>query len=323
MFECLYGYTPFACEDRHQTKLKILKHKQTLAFPKMEPPYQPSGEAMDLILRLLVEKEKRLCSRRYHLNDYTTQLVAGRPIKFAADKHHKNYQGFFVYADDADDLKRHPFFKHIIWEEMLHKRPPFVPKVKHWEDTKYFDEEQPISDIEDASSVDEEFEAPAEENCDPNTNPGSKASQHHHENQHIVPSLAMQPGGTVVTPQTQISNPLAMPAKADDAAGPVSPPAELKIKKRREKKRPRDKILRDPEAGKTALQIRKNGAFMGYSYRKPKGIQDVLDEVLEAGFRGWSQDDAGVNICRTHGDAAHEKRVYLEAAAGRVCSAVV
>lgn len=58
MYECLYGYTPFACEDRHNTKLKILKHKHTLTFPECEPARQPTRAALDLMQCLLVEKEK-------------------------------------------------------------------------------------------------------------------------------------------------------------------------------------------------------------------------------------------------------------------------
>ena len=40
--------------------------------------------------------------------------------------------------------------------------------------------------------------------------------------------------------------------------------------KTKEKKRPRDKLLRDPVVGKAALEIRKQTAFLGYTYRRPK-----------------------------------------------------
>lgn len=68
----LTGYTPFACEDRHNTKLRILKHHETLHFPDPDDQPQPvSAEALNIIKRMLVEKEYRLCTRRYELNDYT------------------------------------------------------------------------------------------------------------------------------------------------------------------------------------------------------------------------------------------------------------
>jgi hypothetical protein len=33
--------------------------------------------------------------------------------------------------DDADDIKRHAFFKDVNWDDMLHKRvpPPFYPSI--------------------------------------------------------------------------------------------------------------------------------------------------------------------------------------------------
>jgi hypothetical protein len=298
MYECLYGYTPFACEDRHNTKLKILKHKHTLKFPDCQPVRQPSRDAMDLMQRLLVEKEKRLCSRRYELNDFTKRFVGGQSVKFAADKTSKSYMGMFVYADDAEDLKQHRFFRNIKWESMLDRRPPFVPRVKGWEDTKYFDEEQPISDIDSGSSEDEE---PAEEdetipapNMQKSPDYGSKASNHHHEDQHIVPSTALKLNGD----QIDISKctklevlPPGLPARQVEAAKDAdeivdaekvegeplpSPPT----KKKREKKRPRCKILRDPECGKTAMKLRENGAFLGYAYARPKGVEEVVAQVV-------------------------------------------
>lgn len=72
----LIGFTPFACEDRHNTKLKILKHNKTLRFPEPHESPQPvSLEAFDLMQKLLTEKEYRLCTRRYELNDYTRKFM--------------------------------------------------------------------------------------------------------------------------------------------------------------------------------------------------------------------------------------------------------
>lgn len=77
MFECLFGYTPFACEDRQTTKLKILAHKESLQFPSpLEFPQPISADAIDVVMRLLVEKEKRLSTRRYQLNDFTQKITA-------------------------------------------------------------------------------------------------------------------------------------------------------------------------------------------------------------------------------------------------------
>ena len=261
MYECLYGYTPFACEDRHSTKLKILKHKQTLKFPQMEPPLQPSYEALDFISQLLVEKEKRLCSRKYELNDHMRK---------------RSNNGLFVYADDADSIKKHHFFRNIVWDEMLSRRPPFVPRVKGWEDTKYFDEEHTISDIDIDSSEDvpNVLERKPARPASSDTKIGSK---HHQEDQHIVPSAAvklqmpeasaMMTGGAqgVVTWKDE---------KLEDTIVEPSP------RKRKEKKRPRDKILRD-RIGRIAMGMRKECSFLGYVYGRPMSTDEVIKETLQ------------------------------------------
>jgi hypothetical protein len=51
-------------------------------------------------------------------------------------------------------------------------------------------------------------------------------------------------------------------------------------KRKREKKRPRDKLLRDPDVSQTVLEIRKKGAFVGYTYRRPRfSLLDLEDKI--------------------------------------------
>lgn len=296
MYECLFGYTPFACEDRHNTKLKILKHKHTLKFPECQPTRQPSRAAMNFMQSLLVEKEKRLCSRKYELNDFTKRLVGGQSMRLTADKSSTCYSGHFVYPDDAEDLKRHPYFRNIRWESMLERRPPFVPRVRGWADTKYFDEEQPISDNDSRSSCEDDpvddadnvsnGEAPSP------AKPGSKASHHHHEDQHIVPSTALKLNAntqaaamaTVTGPPIQLDQGCAADGVEIIDDGNAKPASK---KKRKEKKRPRDKILRDPESGKTALKMREKGAFLGYAYAKPRAVEVIIAEAKKEESDGY------------------------------------
>lgn len=55
---------------------------------------------------------------------------------------------------------------------------------------------------------------------------------------------------------------------ADDT---VQAKAPEKIRRRKkEKKRPRDKLLGDPEVGRTVLGLRKKRLFIGYTYRRPR-----------------------------------------------------
>jgi len=44
---------------------------------------------------------------------------------------------------DAEEIKRHPFFKGVIWDDILNKKvpPPFLPSISSPTDTSNFDEE--------------------------------------------------------------------------------------------------------------------------------------------------------------------------------------
>ncbi|EGC46466.1 serine/threonine protein kinase cbk1 [Histoplasma capsulatum var. duboisii H88] len=233
------------------------KHAESLYFPHEKPSDRLiSAEAIDLIGQMLQEKEYRLCSRKYMLNDYVhSKRLPGGLLNWPSDKQSTNYQGYYVYPDDAGDIKDHPFFKGIRWEELHYRKPPFVPKVKNWEDTKYFEDEDPISDVDDGSSYGDnhpETEAP---DLVAN-NPDSSRTVH-------VMDIGAQTDG----PQTASMKEI---LKQNARAGLEANMQEKCHKKKKEKKRPRDKILRDESIGRQALNLRKRGAFLGYTYRRPK-----------------------------------------------------
>ncbi|EEH47632.2 AGC/NDR/NDR protein kinase [Paracoccidioides brasiliensis Pb18] len=257
LYECLYGFTPFAAETRHDTKVKILKHPETLYFPVEKASDRLiSAEAIDLIGQMLQEKEYRLCSRKYMLNDYVhSKRLPGELLNRPADKHSRNYQGYYVYPDDAGDIKDHPFFRGIRWEELHYRKPPFVPKVKSWEDTKYFEDEEPISDVEDGSSHGDS--CPETEAPDPAANNLDSSRTVH------VMDIGAQTDGPKASSMKEVLN---KNGKAElEGNG-----QEKTHKKKKERKRPRDKILRDETIGRQALNLRKRGAFLGYTYRRPK-----------------------------------------------------
>ena len=58
---------------------------------------------------------------------------------------------------------------------------------------------------------------------------------------------------------------------------------------KKDKKRPRDKVLRDPLVGRTVLEIRKKGAFIGYTYRRPDfslpELETVMASVVSSPYR--------------------------------------
>lgn len=101
MFDMLTGGPPFTAENRKKTIDKILKSRLTL-------PAYLSPEARDLIKRLL----------KRHVD---TRLGTG--------------------VDDADEIKRHPFFRQLNWDLVFGRQiePPFKPEIESEEDVSLFD----------------------------------------------------------------------------------------------------------------------------------------------------------------------------------------
>lgn len=204
-------------------------------------------EAMELINSLLQEKEHRLSSKKYRLNDWQhSKRVPGQLVATRADPRAPDYNGNFVYPDDAADIKDHSFFARVAWDRLHLTRPPFVPDVSARDDTKYFDEEEPISDVDDAASCSVDLDA----------------LSHHdrHDKQTEAVRVTHIDGA-----QGQYER--LMDAAAADSQAVVQEGKSAKLKA---KKRPRDRVLRDKEMGRKALEIRKKGAFLGYTYRRPK-----------------------------------------------------
>ena len=201
---------------------------------------------------MLQGKEHRLCSQQYKQNDYQfSRLGPDQTVTTRADKHSRDYQGHFVYADDATDIKAHPFFHGLSWERLHLSRPPFVPDVKGRDDTKYFDEEEPISDVDDASSTCSalEHEAAIE------------------SIQKIAPAVHTLQLDGANAPRNKTGS---RKADKDPSPGMAQANGKSKATKPKEKKRPRDRALRDPQVGRTVLELRKRGAFLGYTYRRPR-----------------------------------------------------
>ncbi|KAF9733461.1 Serine/threonine-protein kinase cbk1 [Paraphaeosphaeria minitans] len=255
LYECLYGCTPFFCENRQATKTRILEHKRCLRFPPEQRYARPnidrvplmpvSRHAIDLMVRLLDERPDRLSAKRYRENDWLLRdrgLGQRRVRNFNCTAH-------IVFPNDAEDIKNHAFFRTIQWQNLHLTRPPFVPRVHGGQPiTKYFDDEADImsaSDHLDSSSYD-----------------------HVPEEGGVVVSereVGEGDGGSDVPPQ---KNPTKSSKKVP--------------RRKKEKKRPRDKLLRDPQVGRTVLELRKRGAFVGYTYRRPRFTLPELEERLAA-----------------------------------------
>ena len=205
-----------------------------------------SADAIDLMSQLLQEKEFRLPARSYRLNDSISRGL------FYFDTRFRDYRGMYVYPNDASDIKSHPFFRGIQWDIHGQSKPPTVPVVKSWEDTSYFDD--------GGYSCESDGKSPGQVEL------GDKVE--------VKPSAKVPPAAACPNPPG-----------GEKQAGPrinLAPSQAAKaqrvemVKKAREE-RARDKILRDDRVGKKAMDMRKESAFLGYTYRRPGPVALALN----------------------------------------------
>lgn len=137
IFEMLYGFPPFCSKNRHQTKLKIVNWRQTLRFPA-EP--KVSREAQDFMMRLICDKESRLGSGPIASSKNTSSATGRAPATSPVTSPLGSFIGSLLGEGDATDIKRHPWFRDIDWDELGNRQPPFRPELKSEIDTAYFDE---------------------------------------------------------------------------------------------------------------------------------------------------------------------------------------
>lgn len=103
LYEMLLGQAPFRGDDEDEIFDAILEDEPLY-------PIQMPRDSVSLLQRLLTRDPAR-------------RLGAG--------------------PNDAEDIKAHPFFRDINWDDLLHKRvtPPFRPTLKSASDTTWFDTE--------------------------------------------------------------------------------------------------------------------------------------------------------------------------------------
>ena len=292
LYECLYGRTPFYSENRQKTKESIVQHRSTLHFPNHERWARPTAESRkwlpppsetvkDLLQSILTDKEIRLSSRQYR--------HAGRRLSAATSS---NPLARHVYPNGAEEIKCHKFFQGIPWSQMHLDQPPFVPRVKENQSiTKYFEDEKDIVSDDSSSfqslkervddrASDEEVRAvlgPYYERWKAERVEKEKRelgieectdTELHRIKEHFGPGYERWKAERVF----------------DVCREKVKRGVEDKPTKRiKEKKRPRDKMLRDPGVARKVMELRKRNAFFGYTYRRPKPL------VLEEGRRRCAQ----------------------------------
>ena len=137
MFECLVGWPPFCAEDAHDTYRKIVNWPQHLYFPDdLAIPNDPtSGGAWP---------DAENCIRRYVSNVpycssslvYVYYSPLTRSVSLLCDV--SNRIGTIGGQNGSAEIKAHPFFKGVIWDQLRHIKAPFKPDLKSNVDYAYF-----------------------------------------------------------------------------------------------------------------------------------------------------------------------------------------
>ncbi|RYP55016.1 hypothetical protein DL768_000332 [Monosporascus sp. mg162] len=294
LYECLYGHTPFLSEEggRQATKRNIVNHKQTFAFPARPVV---SRRCIDLMASLIREQESRLCSGRYRYN-LASLDPSPSPSRARPGRGPRDWAGRAVYPHDAEDIKAHKWFRDLPWDRLHQLPPPFVPQISSLEDTHYFDEEESISDWSESQSegsaasepsLEGEAVVPEEEpvalfgggpglpggslGARRNSNPQREAAMQTELAafpSHVRPMLAHFVATPYDTTRLKHMDQEVEGAAAHDPEACGRMKAFVRTFGRRERKRPRDRLLRDRKTKGVALEERKKTAFMGYTYRR-------------------------------------------------------
>lgn len=213
-----------------------------------------SDRCKDLIFRLIQDKEARLCSRRYQLKDRSH--VDNRRYIDVFGKH--------VFPDDAEDIKAHRWFKNFHWDHIHEVSPPFIPHLTSSEDTHYFEESDSFSDPPESSEYETACPSP------------DHIKWVLRECRSCVQNLAIELIST-----TYDSARLRSADRRIDRQFNMTPEEKKTLKSfiriygRKERKRPRDVLLRDENTKTQAMDVRKKTAFRGYSWQRlrPEGYE--------------------------------------------------
>ena len=99
-FEMLVGYAPFCSEETKDVCYKVINWKKFLKIPD---DIVLSREAEDLIAKMINNSNERL----------------GK--------------------NGVEEIKAHPFFKNVNWNNIRNTKAPFIPELQNDYDTKYFE----------------------------------------------------------------------------------------------------------------------------------------------------------------------------------------
>ncbi|OAA68469.1 serine/threonine-protein kinase cbk1 [Niveomyces insectorum RCEF 264] len=256
---------------------------------------------------LITDKSKRLCSKRYLLKDAAIATLAMRAGRQGMASSATNSVGSqdssvaateqdlarrYVFPYDAEDIKAHKFFKGLPWERLHLMPPPFIPKLSTEDDTRYFDDEEAVFDSWEGSQTSSSPSEDEDANDDvfapsvpavaytsgrmaaTTTLPDRATMQMQHMLDRFHPCVQHKALEWISTPY-DTSRWKAIEAEVDQLVATGLLPSDGEILRqfvqcygKKEKKRPRDRLLRDRETKKVVMELRKRNAFLGYTWRR-------------------------------------------------------
>ena len=132
MFECLIGWPPFCAEEPHDTYRKIVDWPRYLTFP---PDQKLGREAEDFVRQYVAN----LLPNPARGADVSSSLICD-----VKDRLGRN--------GGAPELKNHPFFNGVTWDNLRRIRAPFEPKLQSMTDTQYFPTDE-ISQVDNSKNL--------------------------------------------------------------------------------------------------------------------------------------------------------------------------
>lgn len=344
-------------------------HRSTFAFP---PRPLVSSRCQHLIASLIQEPATRLCSQRYQYKDMQQRSQIGSS---AVNGTNQAFTDRFVFPYDAEDIKAHKWFRGVPWERLHELDPPFVPLLRSTDDTQYFDDEEPITDLSDSDDEDEDEALSQPESSTPVVDrrgvdgldgaaasgpivqevlnavpgPGSSAAttvNHVHlpmTLSSVPPSPVREAAQSSVTPRAPATPVVAAAGTVTGTAAATTVPtaskkraereahlaktlqpfdcgiqaavrswlnvpydslrlrnfemqvdaepglraterdtlkALVRLYGKKEKKRPRDRLLRDPATKRVAMELRKKTAFIGYDWKQIQAHKQAQTQWL-------------------------------------------
>lgn len=169
--------------------------------------------------------------------------------------------GHYVFANDAEEIKSHRWFRNLPWEQLHSITPPFIPRISDAEDTHYFDESEPVADWSETTH------SPTRMNAE---DVKAILGDFREEVQALAFHLVAPPHDSVKL--KDIDQFLTHMSELESEEKEVLKHF-VRLYGRKERKRPRDRLLRDAKTKDIVMDVRKQTAFMGYTWRRmrPEG----------------------------------------------------